>query len=64
MENKGGKNLPKKVTCSICGDRFLEKDAKYEPAVPAYAGIYTLCPTCYPKFMKAYRPNKAKALGL
>lgn len=45
----------KKVRCSVCGKDFPAKDAKYEPARPAIAGIYTLCPTCYPKFMKIYR---------
>ncbi len=45
----------KKTRCTFCGNEFPEKDAKYEPAKPAIAGIYTLCPTCYPKFLEIYR---------
>jgi len=54
----------KKVRCDICGELFPEKDAKYVPAIPIIAGIYTLCPKCYPKFMKEYRPKLAKKLGI
>lgn len=47
--------VSKKVRCTVCGNKFPAKDARYEPARPAIAGIYTLCPTCYPKFMRIFR---------